>query len=86
MKKSVVPATCPEQCPLFTRLREERNHRAWQLKVPPYYLGSNQLLWRLAQLRPQTWQALKTIAGFGHVRLYYWGKQVLALTRQPTSG
>ena len=63
---------------LFSTLRTLRQKRAKELGVPPYFLGNDALLQKLCAQRPQSWSELKTLAGFGHVRLYYWGRDVLS--------
>jgi ATP-dependent DNA helicase RecQ len=72
-------ANSSELLALLTRLRKEK---AKLLSIPPYFLGTNQTLQRLAEIRPKTWTDLKQIAGIGHARLYYWGKDILNLTKE----
>ncbi len=66
---------------LFAQLRELRRRKAQNLQIPPYFLGTNQTLHRLAAQPPQTWQDLKNIAGMGYARLHYWGVDILRLTK-----
>lgn len=73
------------QARLF-ELKLKRKLRAEKLKVPPYFLGNDELLQRVAQMAPQTWQELKNISGLGHVRLYYWGKDILQIMHQRANG
>ncbi len=74
----VVPETASELLGLLTRLRKEK---AKLLSIPPYFLGTNQTLQRLAEAKPKTWTELKHIGGIGHARLFYWGKDILQLTK-----
>lgn len=77
-----MPAT---QARLF-QLKLIRKLRAEKLKVPTYFLGNDILLQKVATEAPQTWQELKEVAGLGHIRLFYWGKDILQITQQRVNG
>lgn len=68
------------------QLKLKRKLRAEVLKVPAYFLGNDVLLQKVAEEAPQTWQELKEVAGLGHVRLFYWGKDILQITQRPAAG
>jgi ATP-dependent DNA helicase RecQ len=78
--------TVPALQARFFQLKLIRKLRAEKLRVPPYFLGNDVLLQKVAQQAPQTWQELKQIAGLGHVRLFYWGKDILQITQQRVRG
>lgn len=63
------------------QLKLTRKSLAKKNNVPPYFLGNDKLLHTIAITAPQTWQELKTIAGMGHARLFYWGKEILSITK-----
>lgn len=68
------------------QLKLQRKLRAEKLKVPVYFLGNDVLLQKVAKEAPQTWQELKEVAGLGHIRLFYWGKDILQITQQRVNG
>lgn len=67
---------------ILLQLKLRRKRIAEQKKIPPYFLGNDKLLRVLAEKMPQTWQELKTVAGMGHARLFYWGREILAVTQR----
>lgn len=64
---------------LWSDLRTCRMRKAKQLRVPAFYLGTDAMLRAIAREKPTSWFALRCIGGIGHARLFYWGKDILAL-------
>lgn len=77
-----VPQQIPDRKPeIFNQLRKIRQAKAKELSVPPYFLGTDKTLERLAAELPKTWNDLKDFSGMGYMRLRYWGRDILNVTR-----
>lgn len=66
---------------LFHQLRQVRQKKAKELNLPPYYLGTDKTLEKIASELPKTWSDLKNLSGIGYMRLKYWGRDILNATR-----
>ncbi|MCC6414120.1 MAG: HRDC domain-containing protein [Saprospiraceae bacterium] len=62
---------------LYERLREWRQERARQDKIPVYLIATNQHLIEMVRRKTQTMEALKPIRGFGRSRVEKYGKSLI---------
>ncbi len=58
-----------------------RRNCAAQQSQPPYVIMSNELMLRIAELRPQTLDELGTLPGMGEQRLHHYGPTILDLVK-----
>ncbi len=71
--------------PLFNALRDWRWERCQQLGVPPYVVATNLHLAKMAQMRPQSLEQLRTINRFGKSRIAKYGHDILAIVAKAPS-
>lgn len=69
---------------LFQALRGWRAERAAGLKMPPYVIFSDATLKAIAELRPDSLQALGKVSGIGERRLADYGREVLRIVGSGT--
>ncbi|MFO0850177.1 MAG: DNA helicase RecQ [Gemmataceae bacterium] len=72
------PTVSPADAGLFEQLRELRREIARQEGVPPFLVFSDVVLRSLAQVRPQSLDAMRQISGIGDVKLANYGAKFLA--------
>ena len=70
-----------ESRPLFNILRQWRNERAKNDKMPPYVLFTNKELAEIALKKPETLVSLSTVEGVGKAKIEKYGKDVLKIVK-----
>ncbi len=71
----------PQDRPVFEALREWRRSEAARQAVPPYVIFHDRSLLEIAQARPATLAALRTLSGVGQAKLDRYGAAILVLLR-----
>jgi ATP-dependent DNA helicase RecQ len=66
---------------LFQRLKERRLQLAKAQGVPPYVIFHDKTLIEIAQIRPESTEALRAISGLGEVKLSRYGDAILETVR-----
>jgi ATP-dependent DNA helicase RecQ len=74
--------TNPVGDPLFEALREKRRELAREASVPPYVIFHDSVLRAMAELKPETRNALGTISGVGERKLDAYGDAFLQVIRE----
>jgi ATP-dependent DNA helicase PIF1 len=72
-----VDAPAPYDPEVFLRLKQWRAERAREDKVSAFIIAHNTLLEELARRKPQTYQALLGVKGFGQQKLDKYGNELL---------
>jgi ATP-dependent exoDNAse (exonuclease V) alpha subunit len=75
--KDEVDLPAPYDSELFLRLKQWRADRAREDKVSAFIVAHNTLLEELARRKPQTFQALLGVKGFGQQKLDKYGTEIL---------
>ena len=79
------PAELPEEAEKYTALQKAlwlwRRRSAEELGQPPYVIMSNELMMRIAELRPQSMDDLSGLPGMGEQRLQRFGPTILDLVK-----
>ncbi|MFN8493887.1 MAG: RecQ family ATP-dependent DNA helicase [Caldilineaceae bacterium] len=79
------PAELPEEAEKYTALQKAlwlwRRRSAEELGQPPYVIMSNEMMLRIAELRPQSLDDLAGLPGMGEQRLQRFGPTILDLVK-----
>ncbi|MBN1908623.1 MAG: RecQ family ATP-dependent DNA helicase [Pirellulales bacterium] len=68
---------------MLARLKHWRNGIAQESSLPPHYVLSNATLEALAQVKPDSFEAMLEVKGIGPSKLERYGAELLALLRSP---
>ena len=74
-----------EDWPLFNTLRDWRNQQAREEGIPPYVIGTNRQLARIAHQRSDTLNKLGAIEGIGRAKLERYGGLILGIVSKESS-
>ena len=75
------PRTGDQYTALQKALWSWRRRMAEQLGQPPYFIMSNELMLRIAESRPQSFEHLAALPGMGEQRMAHYGPAILDLVR-----